>query len=210
MVILDISLPDADGVAGIRSLRVAHPEIPIVVMTGQISGVLMLETLVNGAQGFIPKSAISNRLRAALNLVSAGGRYIPEELLSFLAGDPAHCHTPNALNSACWNCRSVAGLSTPREEADICSSSFRPISAETVQPSNSQVLLDELVQQLTTRQREVLKLLANGFSNKEIARKLSLSTGTIKNHVAAILTTLKTPSRAKLISHFYTANAESL
>lgn len=58
-------------------------------------------------------------------------------------------------------------------------------------------LANPAVEQLTPRQREVLGLLTQGLSNKEIATRLSLSEGTVKLHITAILRALKTKSRLK-------------
>lgn len=54
-------------------------------------------------------------------------------------------------------------------------------------------------QPLTRRQQEVAKLMCNGMTNKEIARELDASPGTIKNHVAAILERLQVSRRAQAV-----------
>lgn len=59
---------------------------------------------------------------------------------------------------------------------------------------------DELVEPLTPREREVLRLLATGLSNKEIATRLRLSEHTAKFHVASILGKLGASSRAEAVS----------
>jgi DNA-binding NarL/FixJ family response regulator len=58
-------------------------------------------------------------------------------------------------------------------------------------------LTNPAIEQLTPRQREVLGLLTQGLSNKEIATRLTLSEGTVKLHITAILRALKTKSRLK-------------
>lgn len=83
-------------------------------------------------------------------------------------------------------------------------------NAESIEPVNvSGYVAEQPVQRvvapgvldiLTMRQRDVANLLAGGFSNKEICRTLGISLGTAKNHVAAILHILGTPSRAKAIT----------
>ena len=58
---------------------------------------------------------------------------------------------------------------------------------------------DEPLERLTDREEEVLKLLAEGLANKEIAQQLSLSEGTVKNHISAILTKLHANDRTQAV-----------
>lgn len=58
--------------------------------------------------------------------------------------------------------------------------------------------------ELTARQRQIVTLLAQGMSNKEIARMLSIGEGTVKVHLHQIFERLEVTSRAKLIARFTT------
>jgi DNA-binding NarL/FixJ family response regulator len=58
---------------------------------------------------------------------------------------------------------------------------------------------DEPLEKLTDREEEILKLLAAGLSNKEIAQQLSLSEGTVKNHISAILAKLHANDRTQAV-----------
>jgi DNA-binding CsgD family transcriptional regulator len=58
---------------------------------------------------------------------------------------------------------------------------------------------EEPLEKLTDREEEILKLLAAGLSNKEIAQKLSLSEGTVKNHISAILAKLHANDRTQAV-----------
>jgi RNA polymerase sigma factor (sigma-70 family) len=60
-------------------------------------------------------------------------------------------------------------------------------------------LTEEPLEKLTDREEEILKLLAAGLSNKEIAQKLSLSEGTVKNHISAILAKLHANDRTQAV-----------
>ena len=61
------------------------------------------------------------------------------------------------------------------------------------------VLEEEPLEKLTDREEEILKLLAAGLSNKEIAQQLSLSEGTVKNHISAILAKLHANDRTQAV-----------
>lgn len=64
--------------------------------------------------------------------------------------------------------------------------------------SPSGVRIDEELDQLTTREREVLRLIARGYAYKEIARQLTLSVKTIETHVSSVLRKLQLSNRHEL------------
>lgn len=69
-------------------------------------------------------------------------------------------------------------------------------------PRRRRIVSDELGQQLTSREWEVLDLLRRGLSTAEIARRLVLSQATVRSHVAAILRKLRVPDRAAAVRLF--------
>lgn len=67
VVLLDLSLPDADGLAGLRRLFTASPTVPVVVLTGRQSDELALDAVRNGAQDYLCKSDLNGAwLRSAI------------------------------------------------------------------------------------------------------------------------------------------------
>jgi DNA-binding NarL/FixJ family response regulator len=82
LILLDLNLPDRDGFSLLSELRQQHPEISIVVLSAQQDRASVVKTLDLGALGFIPKSAPREVMLTALQLVFAGGIYIPPEILS--------------------------------------------------------------------------------------------------------------------------------
>jgi DNA-binding NarL/FixJ family response regulator len=77
LLLLDVQLPDAAGLAGLRRLRSAHPALPILVISATEAPDLARAALAEGAAGFIPKSASRPVLARAIELVLAGGVYVP-------------------------------------------------------------------------------------------------------------------------------------
>ena len=93
LILLDLSLPDRDGLGLLAELRALHPGISVVVLSGFADRANVVRALDLGALGFIPKSAGREVMTSALNLVFSGGVYIPPEILN--AGTPALA-TPQA------------------------------------------------------------------------------------------------------------------
>lgn len=82
LVLLDLTLPDRDGLSVLAELRERHPAISVVVLSAVQDPTNVMKALDLGARGYIPKSAQSDVILNALRLVISGGTYIPPELLA--------------------------------------------------------------------------------------------------------------------------------
>lgn len=141
LILLDLALPGMTGLDGLLRLRGLCPKTPIVLLSANENARLIVDGMRRGAQGFIPKSSSPEVMTAALQLILAGGTYVPLE--GVMPGTPS----PNESRS------------------------------------------------LTKRQREVLALIAQDYSNKEIATQLGMRVNTVRVHVAAILDALNVDNR---------------
>ena len=154
MVLLDLALPDCDGLDVLERVGAQLPAIAVVVLSALEDRARIARAFALGAVGYIPKSTNRDVLESAINLVLAGGVYIPTEILAASDGEPATCE-------------------------DAAGSGSKPMGA------------------LTARQTDVLKLIMQGKSNKEICRELDLAPPTVKIHVSAILKTLNVRNRTE-------------
>src|SRR5262245_18451626 len=73
LILLDLNLPDGDGLDVLAELRERHPTIPVVVLSGYHDRANVVRTLELGALGFIPKTAQRSVLVSAISLVLSGG-----------------------------------------------------------------------------------------------------------------------------------------
>jgi DNA-binding NarL/FixJ family response regulator len=163
LLLLDLHIPNEDPLCNLRAAREACPHTPIVVFSASEDFAHIRLALELDVRGFIPKSSRPEVIEAALRLVLAGGRYLPETVGAMaLAGAEAD-HQPAG----------AAGL--PATELSHCSSA------------------------LTDRQIEVLRMLASGAENKQIARALGISPYTIKAHLAQIFIVLGASNRTQAV-----------
>jgi DNA-binding NarL/FixJ family response regulator len=81
LILLDLHLPDRDGFSALAEVRQRYPTISVVVLSGQHDRGTVMRALDLGVSGFIPKSGQREVMLSALQLVFAGGRYIPPEIL---------------------------------------------------------------------------------------------------------------------------------
>jgi len=78
IVVLDLHLPDVAGLDGLIRLRLAAPQVPVVVVSSLADDRVIGAALVAGAVGFVPKHAHREVFRTAFEVVAAGGRYLPD------------------------------------------------------------------------------------------------------------------------------------
>jgi DNA-binding NarL/FixJ family response regulator len=161
LILLELNLPDRDGFSVLGELRERHPTTSVVVLSSRQDRDSVARALDLGALGFIPKSGMREVTMSALDLVLAGGVYIPPEILS---------REPHPFASS--KLARVASSTGPVRPADLG---------------------------LTGRQADVLRLMMKGKSNKAISRDLNLALPTVKNHVTAILKTIKVTNRTEAV-----------
>ena len=105
-VLLDHILPDGKGLDLLRETKEQHPDLPIAMLSAKEDPLLVWQCLELGASGFIPKNTVLAVLLSAIQLMLAGGRYIPPHILP-------HMPMPNSsLNTITENKR---GQLTPRQ-----------------------------------------------------------------------------------------------
>lgn len=156
VVLLDMRMPDINGIGVLKLLRESKLEMPIVMLTTSTDESDLVESLRAGAQGYLLKDMEPDALVIALRDIVAGKTVVAPDLAPVLA--KAVQGKDKATNSV--------PESSPFDD-------------------------------LTPRETEILGLLAEGQSNKAIARNLGISDGTVKLHVKAILRKLSVHSRVE-------------
>ena len=175
LVLLDLSLGDADGFDVLSEFRQAYPALPVVVVSASERASDVIRSIDLGAMGFVPKRASNAQLFEALRLVMSGGLYIPPSMLGLeRAPQPDGDTVPAVMRMG------QDPLARPRPDPHQALHSIESIG-------------------LTPRQSEVLGLLLQGLPNKLIARKLNLSVETVKDHVAAVLRALGVSNRTQAV-----------
>jgi DNA-binding NarL/FixJ family response regulator len=161
---------DAAALELVAEARAARPAIPVVLLSSSNRKADVLRALDLGAVGFVPADSRRATLVAALRLVLGGGIYVPPGIMR------GGLDTASAASGLSWDSR------------------LHDAPAISTAPDRSPASFG-----LTPRQTDVLFLLLQGQTNKQIARELNLSVETVKEHVAAVLRTLNVNSRAQAV-----------
>ncbi|WP_042704565.1 response regulator transcription factor [Azospirillum sp. B506] len=170
LILLDLGMPGWTGFSALGDIHAGLPKALLVVVSGSEKRSDLLAALENGAAGYIPKSSSAKVLLGALQLVLAGGIYLPEQAIR--GGDRAD-------TQGGYGAHHVGGQG----------------SGDAV--DDGAALGSGGGDQLTPRQRDVLARLRDGKSNKQIAHELGLTEGTVKVHVTAILRHLGVRNRTQ-------------
>ena len=175
LALVDLAMPGMEAARTIAALRDAHPAVPLVVLSGGDPIADAQAVLRAGAAGFIPKSGTSRVMLQAIRLVLAGGQYLPPQLL-----DTSEAADASATGGA----RQLAS----------------PPSADPARLANVNARQPAPLDRLSERQKQVFALLADGLSNKAIARHLGITEGTVKTHVATIFDLLDVHNRVAAVA----------
>jgi len=158
VAILDISMPDLDGLQATRQIREATPSIQVVVLTMHESDQMVRRVLDAGALGYVLKSDLAAHLVKAVKNVSAGKLFL-----------------------------------TPRV-SDIVLKGFLKTGNQPDSTERSQA-------RPTPREVDIIRLLAEGRANKEIAAELGITIRTVETHRARIMLKLGLHSLAELVHY---------
>ncbi|MBC2721706.1 MAG: response regulator transcription factor [Desulfosporosinus sp.] len=155
VVLMDISLPDFDGVEATHKILEVLPQTKVIAVTMHMEDVYLLKFLNAGGMGYVHKSAADRDLLKAIQTVMNGEVFLSSVGVQVMARQ--YCST-----------ESVSEI-----KPDI----------------------------LSERERQVLQLLARGFTSKEIGEKLYLSPRTIETYRERITVKLKLEHRSDLVDY---------
>lgn len=160
LVLLDLRLPDSDGLELFAALRAAHPAMAVVLLSGERDATIVRQALDGGAAGFIPKTESREVLVKALSLVLAGGVYVPREALGGMstASPAADTDAPRALGLTDRQIDVLALIMKGRTNKHIC----RELNlAEPTVKNHVTAILRAL--QVTSRTEAVLAVTQRGW-----------------------------------------------
>ena len=156
VIVMDISMPELNGLAATRKLKKLLPDAAIVTLTRHSDDAYLQELLRAGVAGYVLKQSEPHELLQAIRAVAAGGQYLDSALTAKVTAaflDRDGKRTGKAVGT------------------------------------------------LSEREAEVLRLIASGYSNKEIAARLDLSVKTVEAHKANAMRKLDLTGRIDIVKY---------
>ena len=156
IVIMDVSMPQLNGLKATRELQRSLPNVKVLTLTRHRDDGYLQQLLRAGVSGYVLKQSSSTELLHAIRVIAGGGQYVDSALTHRVVGSFVE--------------KSGARSTAPQRE-----------------PSE--------------RESEVLRLIAWGHSNKEIATRLDLSVKTVEVHKANVMRKLGMKSRIDIVQY---------
>ncbi|MBB5445732.1 MULTISPECIES: response regulator transcription factor [unclassified Paraburkholderia] len=198
LAIVDLHMPGMSGASSLETLLKANPALPVVVLSAEESPNEMRAVLAAGALGFVPKRQPASVMLKAIELVLSGGAYVPMEALSLLGSretQAASCAGADADESARVPAPSAAAQAG-RGPGPGTVSQIEPVTqVPSLQPHQQ-----HLLENLSPRQQDIMRLVHRGWTNKMIARDLGVAEGTVKVHLSVIFRALGVHNRSTAIA----------
>ena len=157
VVLMDIRMPNMDGVQATRRIKHQFPSTAVIVFTMYDTDAYVVDAVRAGASGYLLKDTPRELVLDTIRAVNSGATLIKTSLLT------------EAISSLVQSQKSHQPTEVGSPEEDM--------------------------ERLTAREREVLKLAAVGYSNKDIAKELNITQDTVKKHMQSILGKLHASSR---------------
>ncbi len=166
VIIMDITMPEMDGLVATKKLKEIDPDIRILALTVHEDKQYLFQMMSAGAAGYLTKQSAAEELVEAIRAVAAGNVYLQPTLARWLLEDYR---------------RMLQGL-----PSDSIST-----AASTEQAKDLNVL--------SKREKQVLELVADGYTNIQIGEKLEISPKTVARHRERIMNKLDLHSCTELV-----------
>ncbi len=231
IVLMDVRMPNMNGIDATEKIVKNFPNTKVLMLTTFDIEEYAFAALRVGASGFLSKDALPEQLIDSIKAVAAGDATISpkitKKMLELFANKlPQHNDdtlTKNATNTfsnqnstvndileeinnnlkGSQNITDNSQINNVENSLQINDETAKTINHDIGNIDNHNITNNSLVAELTSREIQVLQLVANGYTNAEIAQELFVSTPTVKTHVSNILSKLNLRDRIQAVIFAY-------
>lgn len=198
VLLLDIQMPDGDGLSAAEQVLAADPQARIVFLTTFSDDDYIGRALRMGARGYLIKQDIA-RIAPALRGVMAGMSVLEGTVVERGMGASRVERAPG-VGAGRGDGTGAVGLAGTGQAADGRSETPGEVGTAAAGRTG---LRSGVFAALTGREFEVVEAVAEGLDNAEVAERLAMSEGTVRNHISAVLAKLGLRNRTQLAVFYY-------
>ncbi|MEU6742937.1 response regulator transcription factor [Streptosporangium sandarakinum] len=204
VVLMDLRMPRMDGVEATGRIRAAYPDVQVVVLTTYSDDESVFAALRAGARGFLTKSADAEEISRAVAAVTRGDAQLDPAVQRRLLDAMPPAPPPAPARGGAEDARPdpVRGRTGPPDSGQDGTGPPGPARHHGTGTASARER-GALPDGLTRREGEVLRLIAEGRSNAEIAAALFISEATVKTHVNNLFAKIGARDRAQAVGYAY-------
>jgi DNA-binding NarL/FixJ family response regulator len=179
VVLMDLHMPRKNGVAATREITLSLPQTHVLVLTTLEAEETVFEAIRAGAYAYLLKDVTEEELLETVRAVHRGESRL----------------TPQIARKVMEQFCRLASIS---EGLPIDAAAREPTASSSIQYVPKTNAQDVMTEPLNNKEEKILRLIAEGMSNRQIANTVFLAEGTVKNYVSRIMEKLHANTRTEL------------
>ncbi len=197
IALVDINMKGMGGIELIGHMKEKHRDVKILVLTTFYDDDNITKAITGGADGYLLKDSGKDTILGAINQIMGGVTVLDQKVMLRLT--QLMSQNSKMSGGAAGTEKSGNGNNQGEISGVASKATSHYGTSKSGDSGNATTTIDNLAQDITQREKEICTLMVEGLTNKQIAQKLYISEGTVKNYISNIYDKTGIHDRVKLI-----------